>query len=310
MRHLVQNGDTIEIIKSNNQTPSRDWLRFVRTSKAKNRIRAWLKRKQREKSIAEGKAILEVGLKQHSADARKIYSKRLDHVLNNLKMHDENELLASIGYGRTTVNSVTKALFGSPAPSGDHKGDTFALQSIENQNISAPTSSQTGIVVGQKRNILLTFCKNCRPLYGEHIRGVITKGKGIKVHRQGCKHLLEADGRRIIKVDWEQDSLYVAPKPVLFEVLCEDSPGVLANMCQAISSDNYSIGSMDLRKLHNGRGFARLEVMLRTAEDVKKGELLFHNQTAFFDWISFLLKSSIMITQSLQKSNSKRTSYQ
>lgn len=226
----------------------------------------------------DGKAIIEQGLRKHSDDAKKSYVKRLHHILSSFKVHDENELLINVGHGRITVESVINVLFGSPAQNHNEKGDMIALQTIENQNtrqtVATRASSKTGILVGKERNILLAFCKSCRPLYGEQIRGVVTKGKGVKVHRQNCEHILEADDRRIIEVKWDHDSLSVALKPVLLEVLCEDTPGVLTNICHAISSTNFSIESMNLRKLSKGRGLVRLEVMLRTADDMEKGLIL------------------------------------
>jgi GTP pyrophosphokinase len=286
LKHLIQNGDTVEILKSHHQTPRREWLRYCRTSKAKSRIRAWLKRRQREKSIVVGRAIVGQSLKNYSrgsADANKReYHKKIDHVLSSLGLHDEKELLAAVGYGRISVESVMKAIFG-PSPiqgRGDKriKGDEFALQSIEHQGVPsnqlASRSSSTGLVVGNERNILMQFCRSCSPLYGEGILGVVSKGQGIKVHRQGCKHLDEADEKRVIKVDWDKNPASVAFKAVQLEVICEDSPGVLAQLVNAVSSANFNIAGINLRKvLSNGRGLARLEVMLRTADDLEKGEL-------------------------------------
>lgn len=234
-----------------------------------------MKRRQREKSIVEGKAIIEQSLKRYSngsADlTKKEYHKKLDYVLNSLKMNNEKELLAAVGYGRISIESVMEVLRGDKRA----QGDEFALQSHDSTSDTSFLTrlSKTGIVVGKERNILLTFCQNCRPLYGEHILGVITKGKGIKVHRQGCKHLLEADEQRVLNVDWDENSINVALRSIQVQVLCEDSPGVLANICNAVSSANFSIGSMNLRKVSNGRGLARFEVMLRTADDLEKGEI-------------------------------------
>lgn len=289
LKAQVQNGDTIEILKSNHQTPKREWLRYVRTSKAKNKIRAWLKRRQREKSVFEGKAMLEQGLKKSGgsiAEAKKEYHRKLDHLLATFRLQDERELFSALGYGRLTIEAVVKELFeasavqthGSSLIDKRAKDDGFVLQAIENQNILPATSSsrfsKNGIVVGKERNILLSFCRNCRPLYGEHILGVITKGNGIKVHRQGCEHLLEADEQRIVSVKWDSDSANLALRPIDLYVLCEDVPGVLASMCHAISSVGFNIGNVNLRKLSSGRGLARLEVMLRTADDMERGELL------------------------------------
>ncbi|KAL7518821.1 hypothetical protein ACHAWX_003624 [Stephanocyclus meneghinianus] len=266
LKHLVQNGDTVEILKSNHQTPKREWLRYVRTSKAKNRIRAWLKRRQREKSIFEGKATIEQALKKYSprgaVEGKKEYQRNLQHLLNTLKLPDEKELFAAVGYGRISIESVMKELFGASAIQSRgtksiekrEKDDGLVLQSIS----PSKPSSKTGIVVGKERNILLTFCKNCTPLYGEHVLGVITKGKGIKVHRQGCEHLLEADERRVVDVTWDTDSTHVALRPIQIQVFLEDSPGVFAGMCNAISQAGYNIGNVSLRKMSNGRGLARI----------------------------------------------------
>lgn len=264
-------------------TNNREWLRYVRTSKAKSRIRSWLKRRQRERSIIEGKAILEQGMRKYNnkgsvESSKKEYQRKLEHILSSFNLNEEKELLAALGYGRISVGSVMEALFGSPAilckSDKKVKGDQFALQSIANQNTISPLHTQrpskSGIVVGKERNILLTFCRSCRPLHGERVLGVTTKGKGIKVHRQGCKHLLEADDQRLIKVEWDEASSNLAFRAISIEVLCEDRPGVLASICNAVSSVNYSISSMNLRKVSHGRGLARLEVMLRTAEDLDK----------------------------------------
>ena len=255
----------------------------MRTSKAKSRIRSWLKRRQREKSIIEGKAVLEQGIRKYNKGSfelsKKEYQRKLDHILRSFNLNEENELLAALGYGRISKDSVMEALFGSATILNRSdkriKGDQFVLQSIANQStqlspLPTPRPSKTGIIVGKERNILQTFCRSCRPLHGERVVGVTTKGKGIKVHRQGCKHLLEADDQRLIKVDWDDASTNLAFRAINIEVLCEDRPGVLASICNAVSSVNYSISSMNLRKISQGRGVARLEVMLRTADDLDK----------------------------------------
>mmetsp|Transcript_4080 Transcript_4080/g.7701 ORF Transcript_4080/g.7701 Transcript_4080/m.7701 type:complete len:135 (+) Transcript_4080:1-405(+) len=116
---------------------------------------------------------------------------------------------------------------------------------------------------------MLKFCKNCSPLEGEKIQGVISKGKGVKIHRLGCKYLLEADEKRIVDVRWDDEAINTSLRPVQLQVLCEDTPGVLANMSRAITTSGFNIGNVHLRKLSNGRGLARLEVMLKSLEDLE-----------------------------------------
>ena len=298
LRHQLKNGDTVEILASNNQTPKREWLQFVRTSKAKNRIRAWVKRRQREHSIVVGKEMVHRGLKEYNprgddVAGKKEYQRKLNHVFATFKIQDEKHLWYALGYGQISLKNVMKEVFGASAiatrgsshpVNKKEKDDELVLQTLlENtsQDVSStstnnsaqfstlPNPGSNGIVVGQERNMLLKFCKNCSPLNGEQIRGVVTKGKGIKVHRQGCKYLLEADEKRSVDVQWDADATHTALRPVQLQVLCEDSPGVLANMSRSITGSGFNIGNVNLRKLSNGRGLAKLEVMLKSVEDLE-----------------------------------------
>ena len=105
---------------------------------------------------------------------------------------------------------------------------------------------------------------------GEKIQGVVSQGLGVKVHRHGCKYLLEADEKRIVDVQWDENAKDIRRRPVRLQVLCADSPGVLANMSRAITSLGINIGNVNLRRLGNGRGLARLEVMLGTLEELDR----------------------------------------
>mmetsp|Transcript_30039 Transcript_30039/g.63337 ORF Transcript_30039/g.63337 Transcript_30039/m.63337 type:complete len:1062 (-) Transcript_30039:719-3904(-) len=283
LRHLIKNGDTVEILTSNHQTPKREWLKYVRTSKAKNRIRSWLKRRQRERSVFAGKKMIEQGLKEYNTrgedSARKEYQRKMGHLLTTFKLKDEDRLLMALGYGQITLESVMIEIFGAAAVKTQgkankrEKDDQFVLlakRSIYPDASHQPSSNLNGIVVGQERNIMLKFCKNCNPLKGEKIRGVVTQGKGVNIHRLGCKYLLEADDERIVDVQWDDDEANVRLRPVRLHVLCEDTPGVLADMSRAISSLGINIGNVNLRRLPNGRGLAKLEVMLGKLEDLDR----------------------------------------
>jgi len=285
IKHLVKNGDTVEILTSNHQTPKREWLKYVRTSKAKDRIRSWLKSRQRESNIINGKNILEQGLIKYcprGLDAgKKEYQRKMSHLLTTFKLKDETNLLRALGYGQITLKSIMAEVFGVAAVKTrgkQHKREKddqlllSAKSSIYPYVSQQVTSNQNknGIIVGQERNLLLNFCKSCNPLMGEKIRGVVSKGLGVKVHRHGCKYLLEADVERIVNVQWDENATNISPRPVRLQVLCEDSPGVLANMSRAITPLGINIGNVNLRRLANGRGLARLEVMLGNLEELEK----------------------------------------
>ena len=131
---------------------------------------------------------------------------------------------------------------------------------------------------------MLTFCKNCRPLPGEPIRGVVSKGKGVKVHRLGCEVLLQADDNRIVDVRWDGNDLSgLQPRLARIEALCEDSPGVLANLSRAITSLGVNIGNVNLRKLSNGRGLARVDVLVRSLEEIESLLAKVRNEDGIID---------------------------
>eukprot|EP00985_Skeletonema_marinoi_P023205 scaffold15273_cov83-Skeletonema_marinoi.AAC.2 len=284
IRYLLQNGDVVHIMTSKTQTPKREWLKHVRTSKAKSRIRAWLKRHQKENGVIMGKKQIEEGLEKYSKgdDAgKKEYQRKLDHLLTTFKLRDENHLFTALGYGQVSLKNVMTEIFGSAAITtvNNDRSDSATRndrdsQVLKNKSQSVlsdlPSSNSNGIVVGRERNILLSFCRNCSPLRGDNIKGVITKGKGIKVHRTGCKYLSESDDTLVVDVTWDKSVKNVNLRPVQLQVICSDSPGVLADMSRAITSLGMNIGNVSVKKIKNGRGLARFEVMLGNLDELDK----------------------------------------
>jgi len=283
IRYLLQNGDVVQVMTSKTQSPKREWLKHVRTSKAKSRIRAWLKRHQKENSAAVGKKQIEEGLNKYSRgdDAgKREYQRKLDHLLTTFKLRDENHLFTALGYGQLSLKNVMTEIFGSAAiatvnndrPDSSTRNDRDSQVLNKSQSVSSdvPSSNSNGIVVGRERNILLSFCRNCSPLRGDSIKGVVTKGKGIKVHRTGCKYLSESDDTHVVDVTWDKSEKNANLRPVQLQVICSDSPGVLADMSRAITSLGMNIGNVSLKKIKNGRGLARFEVMLGNLEDLNK----------------------------------------
>eukprot|EP00970_Alexandrium_tamarense_P010285 scaffold2066_cov172-Alexandrium_tamarense.AAC.2 len=308
IKHLLNNGDTVEILTSSGQTPKRDWLQYVRTTKAKSRIRTFLKRTQRKQFISDGKASIERCLKMYSPRGvdfgRKLYQRKLDYLLTTHKLQNEEALFTALGYGQITIEGVATEVFGAAAVktrggkanSIDKREQSTEALAPSTVRSSSKLRSGIGIVVGRERNFLQHFCKSCSPLYGESVRGVVTKGKGIKgmtvlacrhslvfsidisltiilhyntVHRLGCKHLLDSDEQRIVNIRWDDDPSLMTSRPVQLRVLMEDSPGTLSNLSRAITSVGFNIGNVNLKKLSNGEGSARIEVMLKNVEDLR-----------------------------------------
>jgi GTP pyrophosphokinase len=266
LRYQLQNGDTIEIITSTQQTPGKDWLKIVNTSKAKARIRQWIKFQQRERSVALGRELLERECSRQHLDLASLRKQgKLDAALATLGFKDEETLFAALGYGQTTVGGIISQFVPPPDQPQKQNADALELEKIKQKPLS---ESSSAVRVGGIGDVLVRFGRCCNPLPGEPIRGVITRGKGVTVHTQECHRLLESDPQRHIDVGWENGSDYL--RPIKIEVLCEDRPGLLAAMSKAISESGLNISSADVRTLPDRRARDIFEIMVGSAKDLDR----------------------------------------
>jgi len=180
----------------------------------------------------------------------------------------------SIELGQELLNKEPKKQGKDFGVSKDEQSDASTLQSIEEKaaqrEASRSRNVRDGIIVGGERNILINYCKNCNPLRGEEIKGVITLGRGIKIHRLGCKYLLETNESRRLDASWDTGALSTPSRAVQLKVICEDQPGILATMSKAIAAQKIDIRGVNLRKISNNRGLAKFEVMLSSVEDLER----------------------------------------
>jgi guanosine-3',5'-bis(diphosphate) 3'-pyrophosphohydrolase len=267
LRYQLQNGDTIEIITTPQQTPSKDWLKIVKTSKAQARIRQWIKFQQRERSVALGRELLERELARYHLDLVTLRKQdKIDAALKALSLKDEETLFAAIGYGQFTIGNILSH-FVPPhgEPNLGHAADAAELDKIRQKT---QREDRSGVRVGGVGDVLIRFGRCCNPLPGERILGVITRGKGVTVHTAECPRLLDSDPQRHITVSWDNGAEHL--RPIRVEVLCEDRPGLLAAMSKAISAASINIASADVRTLSDKRALNVFEVMVASAEDLQR----------------------------------------
>lgn len=266
LRYQLQNGDTIEIITSAQQTPGKDWLKIVTTSKAKARIRQWIKAQQRERSIALGRELLDRDLSRYHLDLATVRkSGALTSALAALNFKDEETLFAALGYGQITVGGVMSHFTPQSEETRGHIADALELEKLKPKPVEESTNA---VRVGGIGDVLVRFGRCCNPLPGERIRGVITRGKGVTVHVSECPRLLESDPQRHVEVSWENGSDYL--RPIKIEVLCEDRPGLLAAMSKTISEAGLNISNADVRTLPDRRARDIFEIMVGNAQDLER----------------------------------------
>jgi len=266
LRYQLQSGDTVEIVTTANQQPSKDWLKLVKTPRAKGRIRAWVKAQQSSRSVAVGREILERDLARHQLDLAKLRGEgTLRRVAEELGQKDEDTLLAGVGYGKVTAQQVLGKLLPADEIERRREKGEGRLQRLLRM-VSRQTKS--GVQVSGVEDMLVRFGKCCSPLPGERITGFITRGRGVTVHTLDCPKVLESDPQRRIDVQWEDGK--GMPRPVRVEVTCIDQPGLLAAMSKAISSAGINITRAQVHALGDRKAQNVFELMVASADELNR----------------------------------------
>ncbi len=236
----LSNGDIVEILTSDqSKGPSRDWLKFVKSSSAKTRINQWFKRAQRTENIEKGKDAIEKEVKKLGIKYSDIVKPEwLELAMERYKFSTVEDLYASIGFGGISVNKLMARLLDEYRK--EHEDEDFE-EKIEELAKSKPTNnkpSKTGIVVKGIDNCLVKLSKCCNPLPGDEILGYITKGRGVSVHRKDCVNVndLFNEENRMIDVYWFDD--VNGSYKVEVEILANDRNGLLKDIIKQI--ENYA----------------------------------------------------------------------
>ncbi len=248
LRYELNNGDTIEIITSSSHGPSKDWLKFVVTQRAKNRIKHWIKNEERKQSISLGMKMLETELKRHNIPLSRLKSKTMNPLLDSFSLKSIEDLYVAIGFGKVSAHHVANRLL---PPQEKEPEDEFT---IHTKDIKKKAGHQ-GIDIKGIDNILYHIGKCCYPVPGDRLTGFVTRGKGVTIHRKDCPNLqrIALDDARVIDVDWTPDDSETTSARILVETV--DKPGILANLSALISADEINISNLEVstssdRKAH------------------------------------------------------------
>ncbi|HZD40092.1 MAG TPA: TGS domain-containing protein, partial [Terriglobales bacterium] len=267
LKYILRGGDTVEIITTQQQSPTREWLKWVKTPRARTKIRTWLKAQQRERSVLLGREILDGDLHRYQLDYIELQGQgKIDWLIQELGMRDEEALLAAIGYGRITTRHVLAKLVAPDKLETGLKKSDGALESLF--RLVSKQKRGLGIRVKGVDDVLVRFALCCHPLPGERIVGFITRGRGVTVHTVSCPTVLESDPHRKIDVSWEATEQ--SPRPVKIEVTCVDQPGLLAAISSAITSAEANIARAQVRTFSSQRAINTFEVMIKNSEHLNR----------------------------------------
>ena len=260
----LNSGDIVEIMTSDQaKGPSRDWLKFVKSSSAKNRINQWFKKEQRAENIEKGKDELEKEIKKLGLKTSDLLTTEWTNiVLEKYRFSTIDDLYANIGFGGISEKKVVAKLLGEYRK--EHQEEDLE-QKIEELTQAKPVNSRaskSGVCVKGIDNCLVKLSKCCNPLPGDEIIGYITKGRGVSVHRTDCinlKDLLAEDGR-MIDVYWQDD--VKASYNVEIEIFANDRDGLLRDVIKQV--ENYKLKLMGVNTRTNKDNTAILDINVET----------------------------------------------
>jgi guanosine-3',5'-bis(diphosphate) 3'-pyrophosphohydrolase len=262
LRSRLRNGDIVEITTQAGHAPSRDWLSFTKSSRARNKIKHWLNENQRARAIEIGSKLLQREARRYKLSLDKFKTADYDRIANEYGLSAEQDLLAGIGFGKYSARQILNKLEpGSTMPAESEPkepgsvGNTLSHMSEAVKRVFFGKGSDSLQVEGQD-DLLVYRARCCNPIRGEEIIGYVTRGKGVAVHARSCPNvqnlLYEADRR--IEVEWSEAAGPTSPNspkpttyPVKLVILVDDRAGLLKEFAAIISEDGTNIKSVDTR---------------------------------------------------------------
>src|SRR6202453_25373 len=274
LRTKLRTGDIVEIVTQKDHKPSRDWLTFVKSPRARNKIKHWLNEDQRLRAVEIGRKLLEREARKFKVPMAQIGDQDLGRIAQEFGAATAADLLATLGQGKNTAHQLLGKLapgFAAPPEpepgTAPKSGEAAMTDAVRRLHLTGSDSLQ---VEGQN-DLLVYRARCCNPIRGEEIVGYVTRGKGVAVHARSCpnvQNLLYESDRRI-NVEWSRAAEGVAQAqryPVKIIVNCEDRTGVLRGLTAVISDENTDIRAVDLSRDDQGEAIVEFVV---EAEDVR-----------------------------------------
>ncbi len=263
LAHQLKTGDKIQIMTTKGHTPSSDWLNFVKTVKARNKIRAWINAREKERSYSLGREMCEKTFRKKSQSFNALLkSGDIKRVAEIFGFQKEEDLIAHVGFGKLTpLQVLNKAL---PELEKEVKEEGILQKLVKRRK----RKESTGVIVKGLDDILVRFSKCCNPLPGDRIRGYITQGQGVTIHRKGCVNILKTSKERQIDVEWSQD--FTETYPASIEVRTEDRFGLLADIASVISKYKSNILNAQTETQETGTGHFYFTILVASSGQLRK----------------------------------------
>jgi GTP pyrophosphokinase len=270
LRHRLHSGDIVEIVTQTGHKPSRDWLGFVKSSRARNKIKHWLNIHQRERAIEIGRKLIEKEARKYRVALKDIKEEELNRIASDYGLGRADDLMAGIGYGKYSARQV----LGRLAPSVNDR--TVDHSESEDTGISSVVRRVFGgdhnaIRVKGHGDLLVYRARCCNPIRGESVVGYVTRGKGVAVHSIHCPNVMNLmyEPERRIDVEWAHEDT-PSSYPVKLTVFCDDRFGMLKQITAVVTDTKTNIRNIEAK---TGNGHASVDIVLEI-QDLKHLEQL------------------------------------
>ncbi len=254
----LRNGDTVEILTDPHRRPSRDWLKFAKTAKARTRIAHYIRTEERERSIHLGKEMLEkAGRKLGVNIAKALKEHKLDPVAEDFSFKTVEDLLSAVGYARLTPRKVLNRLLPKPEPKPEDKEAAElaerqeARRQQQDQAAQAAQEAADAVIVDGMENPLVRYAKCCNPLPGDAITGYISRGRGMTIHTADCPNVRNVEAERIFPVQWANKGPKSFPSKI--KIISRNVAGVLAQISALLAENSVNIESGNFSGNEDGK---------------------------------------------------------
>lgn len=277
LRHILKSGDSIEILTSKTQSPSKDWLNIAKSSKARSKIKQWLLKVERDENRDLGRDILEKAFKVFGTSVKALKkNNEFKNLFDESHIIDEDELCVLVGSGKLSAKQVLEHIPSlkeavAKQDLGDIDGKISEIESYTNKmtkNVRKKTHSDNAVIVDGMSDVMVRMAKCCNPIPGDSIVGFITRGRGITVHTSDCNRVDAETLIRTIKVSWNKGFSFT--HPVSVRVMTQDKPGILSLISKTINNSGINIRSAMAKSMPDRKGSFIFEVEVKDYSELLK----------------------------------------
>lgn len=282
--YVLHNGDRVEIVTSQNtRGPSRDWLKFVKTSQAKSKINQWYKKLNKEENIVRGKELLEREAKRKNYNLADILTpKAMEAVLERYSFRDWDSICAAVGHGGLKEGQIINKLYDIYEQELNRKKTAQEILKEQEETIKAHIESsqaeparrkrKSGIYVHGIGDIEVRFSKCCSPVPGDEIVGFVTRGRGVSIHRTDCVNIInlsEEERARLLEAEWTVDKTTAGSYTVDIRIFAIDRDSLTFDILKIVIDENLSVNNINARPIKNGKAVVDLSLKISNVEQLE-----------------------------------------